>query len=385
MALKPILTTGVALASAGAIVAATPAVMQAAHSDTQVAATAEAARTLQLRYDLLAALNAYEREPFSLANLITAFTEGYGGYINGEYVAEGLESPPPNPALEDKYYPLGDVDWDDEDQADAAAGSVVHNTEFAGALYYLVDTLLPEGIKLDNYFFEKDPGAAIRVAILEATGGPDTAFAAIFDTLFFLVVPNPLVFDNPLALGIDTTIPVSLTLPDVINSSLNNALDGLTGGFGTAGEINTLSVEGAAARGFQAAPEGDENEGEVKEKPSNPFAKFTSNIPSPLDITKDLNTKAKEVAASIAPKATAVTLDQEVEKVEKKVETKNVEKDEAKKDDGKKTPFKRFTAKDRLKKFTGGGSGFGPVEPADGPAPTDGGPKNETGGEGQDG
>ncbi|MGV0744850.1 hypothetical protein [Mycolicibacterium sp. XJ870] len=135
MAFRPLLTTGAALISAGAIVAATPAFF-VPNDDVQIAAPAAAERqTLtpeQLR--LLAV---------TLQGLSDAFFQGYGGQVTGD------------------------------GSGDCTVEGAVCPAGFVGVPYYLSDQLLPLG-DLDNIFFEEGfTGLAREVALTIAALVPD--------------------------------------------------------------------------------------------------------------------------------------------------------------------------------------------------------------------
>ncbi|UBV22806.1 hypothetical protein H8Z59_06490 [Mycolicibacterium fortuitum] len=139
MAVRPLITTGAALLSAGALVAATPALFVPRDQIT-VAATAAPAPTklTQEQINLLA---------LSLQGAWQSFTQGYGGLwfpgqvpqidpVTGEIVTDADG----NPVMVDAP---GDC---------TAEGAVCHKG-FTGLAYYLSDNILPLG-DIDNIFFE---------------------------------------------------------------------------------------------------------------------------------------------------------------------------------------------------------------------------------------
>lgn len=117
MAVRPLVTTGAALLSAGALVAATPALF-VPNDEVKVAVTAPAPATKSMTVEQLKLLA-------SLQQISDAFFSGYGGIVTGD---------PQNP---------GDCD---------AEGAVCPGG-FVGVPYLLIDEALPNTL-IDNYFFE---------------------------------------------------------------------------------------------------------------------------------------------------------------------------------------------------------------------------------------
>lgn len=190
MAVRPLVTTGVALLSAGALVAGTPALFVPRDEITVAASTAEAPaqRTLTAEQIQLVAL--------SLEGALGSFLDGYGGYYYQGYVplpspgyvrnaaGELVDPPEGTPAGTALLGPDGkplykDVNGtlvaatvgdmgDDVQFYDAAGkkvnenfydpgncsatGAVCHDG-FTGLAYYLSDNILPLDI-VDNIFFE---------------------------------------------------------------------------------------------------------------------------------------------------------------------------------------------------------------------------------------
>lgn len=144
MAVRPLVTTGVALLSAGAVIAGTPALFVPRDEVTITASTIEspAHRTLtQEQINLLA---------FSLEGLWHAYTQGYGGFYFGDHT--------------------GNCEAD---------GAVCRNG-LSGAAYYTSDNLLPFLGDLDNIAFEGGlseflfiGATAIASAIPDPTGRLD--------------------------------------------------------------------------------------------------------------------------------------------------------------------------------------------------------------------
>lgn len=193
MAVRPLVTTGVALLSAGALVAGTPALFVPRDEITVAASTAEATvhRTMTAEQINLVAL--------SLEGALGSFLDGYGGYYYQGYVPaptpgyilnedgtkllEPDEDTPANTALVGPDgKPLYRLDADGQatipatvgdmgagvqfyDRAGnkvnenfydpgncSATGAMCHDG-FTGLAYYLSDNILPLDV-FDNIFFE---------------------------------------------------------------------------------------------------------------------------------------------------------------------------------------------------------------------------------------
>ncbi|WP_157521258.1 hypothetical protein [Mycobacterium sp. ACS4331] len=147
MALKPILTSGVALAGAAAIIAATPEIMPAP--------TVEVAAAQSVPTPTKISTAKYELTALSLRNALNALFEGYNG---DDSVGEALGY--------DDVEPYGvDVDgWDDilEDDPDTAYDESADNWDprvgfgVEALLYYLIDEGLASlgvNFQLDDYLF----------------------------------------------------------------------------------------------------------------------------------------------------------------------------------------------------------------------------------------
>lgn len=201
MAVRPLVTTGVALVSAGAIVAGSPALF-VPHSAVTVAsptaAAVEAHKTLTQEQIHLLAL--------SLQGAWQSFTQGYGGlYIPGQvpataytdtdgqvpavyqaggttliYDAEGNQLYTQNgtPATTGDLDPAGETTiqfYDSEGEpvlqdapGDCTATGAVCKDGFTGLAYYLSDNILPLG-DIDNIFFEGGFTALAHEAIRTVT------------------------------------------------------------------------------------------------------------------------------------------------------------------------------------------------------------------------
>ncbi|MUM29955.1 hypothetical protein [Mycolicibacterium sp. CBMA 295] len=140
MAVRPLVTTGVALLSAGALVAGTPALFVPRNEITVAASTAEAPahKTLTAEQINLLAL--------SLQGAWSAFTQGYGGYYYQGVVQKTDANGDPVVDVDGKpvyvYAP-----------GDCSARGAVCQTGFTGLAYYVSNNVLPVG-PLDDIFFE---------------------------------------------------------------------------------------------------------------------------------------------------------------------------------------------------------------------------------------
>ncbi|ULN46592.1 hypothetical protein MI170_25420 [Mycolicibacterium goodii] len=139
MAVRPLVTTGAALLSAGALVAATPALF-VPNDEVKVAATAPAPATKSMTVEQLKLLA-------TLQEISDAFFQGYGGIVTGEG----------KPAGGDPVTPAG----------------------FVGVPYLLIDEALPNTL-IDNYFFETGFVGTARY-ILESAGVDPTVVGLIFN------------------------------------------------------------------------------------------------------------------------------------------------------------------------------------------------------------
>lgn len=131
MAAKPLLTAGVALAGAAAIVAATPAIMPTA-ADKSYITTASTPTELAPKQ---LTVPDYQLMAVTLPGLLHAFFNGYGGLVSGDGSGDcGLRT------------------------ASCVTGPL-------GALYYLGEETVLAGVAVDNHLFEFGPfGAAEHLA-----------------------------------------------------------------------------------------------------------------------------------------------------------------------------------------------------------------------------
>ena len=210
MAIRPVLASGIALASAGAIIAATPSMLPTQQQTVTASVPAPLAAKKTLTVDQLRLLALTD---ITVQKLISAFVVGYGGNVPAD-------SP---------YYP-----HDEEDDPILVKG-------IFGLQYYLAHEALDTVVQLDqppiseiaefandnvlNYYFEVNELAAIHVALAELTGGPDTEFAALLEKIFkfgFILEPflptaqsATLVQASDLAQASDIVKP---TLQDIVNA-----------------------------------------------------------------------------------------------------------------------------------------------------------------------
>ncbi|MBU8825667.1 hypothetical protein [Mycolicibacterium goodii] len=140
MAVRPLVTTGAALLSAGALVAATPALF-VPNDEVKVAATAPAPATKSMTVEQLKLLA-------TLQEISDAFFQGYGGFATGEK------------------------------NGDCGADDAVCPAGFVGVPYLLIDEALPNTL-IDNYFFETGFVGTAEY-ILESAGVDATVRGLIF-------------------------------------------------------------------------------------------------------------------------------------------------------------------------------------------------------------
>lgn len=147
MAVRPLVTTGAALISAGALVAATPALF-VPKDEIAIAAPSMATAPKQLTVDQVDLL------ALSLQGLYQAFFQGYGGYANPgtEEVTTYERNPDGTLVLDANGDPIP-ITTEEPVFGDCTATGAVCLSGFPGAAYYLSDELLPLG-DVDNIFFE---------------------------------------------------------------------------------------------------------------------------------------------------------------------------------------------------------------------------------------
>lgn len=157
MAIRPYLISGVALASAGAIVAAMPAVDLSRDIEVRAAVPAPTVKKMSVEQIQLLAI-----QNITLQAISDAFFDGYGGFVTGDAGDDGVCA-------------------EGEDNAVCQAG-------FAGVPYLFINEILPEEIELDNYFFETGFDGAAKFILTEA-GVPEDVVEAVFDPVDELIKP----------------------------------------------------------------------------------------------------------------------------------------------------------------------------------------------------
>jgi hypothetical protein len=201
MAVKPFLTTGIALASAAVIVAGTPTVLPA--GATTVTASAPAPTKLSsAKYELTALSD------ITPQGIVAAYLNGWGDYIGGQYTPEGVVIAPPEQQT-DPYFPgiNPGIPVYGADGTTVVGYSYNNNGVYLsgvpGVLYYLADNILPGNI--DNYYFEAGGlPAAIYVAANEAFGAGSAP--AVLAGLIFETPPSALI--AAVVTGVASFVPV---------------------------------------------------------------------------------------------------------------------------------------------------------------------------------
>lgn len=133
MAVRPLVTTGAALLSAGALVAATPALF-VPNDEIAIAAPAAVSKP-SLTVDQLRLLALSNITPEALYQV---FFQGYGGIVTGE------------------------------ENGDCSADDAVCPAGFVGVPYFIIDQALPPGFTLDNVFFEQGVVPIIQSVVVAA-------------------------------------------------------------------------------------------------------------------------------------------------------------------------------------------------------------------------
>jgi len=211
---RPILVTGVALASAAAIVTATPEILPT--NGVELTASSTSTKVSYAKYELTAISD------ITLSGINDAYWFGWGGYIgaccdaNGDpfdpsviYPADADGNPP---FVSNPYYPgvNGPVAVYDPDTGDLLGYQYNQGGVYAsgapGVLYYLADNILESlspSFDLDNYYFEIGIPALPYVAAGELFGTSSPIFQAA-QSVFYYGIPNVI---NSIVVSATTLVP----------------------------------------------------------------------------------------------------------------------------------------------------------------------------------
>ncbi|BBZ68562.1 hypothetical protein MINS_39910 [Mycolicibacterium insubricum] len=192
---KPILSAGVALVSAAAIVAAGPSLFAPGSGQVEAAPGSKPLENVHVGYRMTSLSD------ITLQGFLDALSNGYTGTV--------FEPDPDYPA------------------------NVEIGSPFAAA-YYLVDKALGSGVEADDWYFWAGPQAGLEVGFSELTGGPDTPQAAV---AHYLLNPLDAVYlaGNSLGDGIGDlllqpgVIPMLLAVSaaDLVSTDLGDVLNTL--------------------------------------------------------------------------------------------------------------------------------------------------------------
>lgn len=212
---RPFIVTGVALASAAAIVTATPEILPTNGVALAASSTSTASKISYAKYELTAISD------ISISGINDAYWFGWGGYIGACCTTDGEPFDPSviYPANEDgsapyvsnPYYPgvNGPVAVYNTDGTLAGykynqGGNYVSGA--SGVLYYLTDNVLESiapQFDLDNYFFEIGFPALPYVAAGEIFGTGSPIFQAA-QSVFYYGIPNVI---NSIVVSAATLVP----------------------------------------------------------------------------------------------------------------------------------------------------------------------------------
>lgn len=260
MALRPILTTGIALASAGAIVAATPALVTTpgiavAASDSAVV---ESKRTVTVDQ-----LNLLALRDINLQTLSDLFfrVDGWGGGVGPD----------------DPYYPINE-------------NNLIYRDGLVGIAYYLSDQFLDEVIEwnlpifsdgadflynnVQPYFYELGLQETFRVVASELTGGPNAPVGQALAAAEFLA-ENWIALTGTVLTSAAFAVPYAG--PDLAAATNILFFGGSEAqGFrrdyaqGIDGIINYIADRLQGAPAWAGGPPEEEEEEEAPETPENP-------------------------------------------------------------------------------------------------------------------
>jgi hypothetical protein len=183
---RPLMMTGVALASATAIVTASPALVST--HDLAVAAAPSPLKLSTANVELTALTD------ITLSGINDAYWFGWGGYVGcGDLDSSGNCTFTP----QDPYYP---------------GVNSVYVTGAAGVAYYLADNIIDQFVpnfNLDNYYFEigSSRGGGLPAVLYVASGeafGPYSPIFTIAQSVFYYGVPNVI---NSLIVSLSSALP----------------------------------------------------------------------------------------------------------------------------------------------------------------------------------
>ncbi len=199
---RPFLVTGAALASAVAIVTASPAILPTNDVALAASSTPTPAKISYAKYELTALSD------ITIQGINDAYWFGWGGYIGaccttaGDPFDPDVIYPPDAegnpPYVSNPYYPgvNGAQAVYDPDTGDLLGYRYnqggVYNYQASGVAYYLLDNALESfvpGFDLDNYYFEIGAPALPYVAAGEIFGTSSPIFQAA-QSVFYYGVPN---------------------------------------------------------------------------------------------------------------------------------------------------------------------------------------------------
>lgn len=204
---QPLLVTGVALASAAAIITATPEVLPTSTTASIASSTPTPLRISHAKYELTALTD------ITLQGINDAYWFGWGGFVGGGFdpdVVYAATTPGVPPYVSDPYYPDVNgavaVDYNEDGEATDYVynQSPIYLSGVSGVLYYLVDVATEaSNLILDNYYFEIGPSSLPYVASAQIFGTDSPIFLAA-QALFYYGVPNVI---NSLILSTAAALP----------------------------------------------------------------------------------------------------------------------------------------------------------------------------------
>ncbi len=339
MALKPILTSGVALASAAAIIAAPPELMPAP--------TVEVAAAQSMPTPTKISSAKYELTALSLRNALNALFEGYDGgdslhdplgpgdvddYIDVDGRDNYLGNNPATPDIDESLDDWGPrVGFGVEalvyyliDEGLASLGITFHHDDIlfsagqTALIYKIADDLglygLLQFISNPLIALPEEVGDFLTdpVGLVEDT--PLEPILRIFHDpvnadptgILALVLALPTILAETTPLGIITD-PASYIENDLIRGLITHPVGTIVQLLGLAipndpeDEVDTTALRTTAVEGEGIADEGEDGGAAAEEQKPSPFAAV--NLPSPIEFRDDLAAKAKEALGALKPKA----------------------------------------------------------------------------------